>query len=138
MERSESAPGSRRPSPARTPARETSPPAASPPLERHSGPPSRNPYGFHSRAASRMSLHEMVKEEEEKDLEEDADLRRSNSAGSLRISPPSAKQPTASPSGMNAVEALSQRRAQRKRAMFSLQVNDLVSPLCSFAGFENC
>lgn len=74
-----------------------------------------------------MSLHEMVKEEEERDLEDDTELRRSNSVGTLQVTAPVAKAPAPSSSGMNAVEALSQRRAQRKRAMFSLQVNDLVS-----------
>lgn len=71
----------------------------------------------------------MVKEEEEKDLEEEADgeLRKSHSVGTFQLPPPIAKTPASSTSGMSAVEALSQRRARRKKAMFSLQVNDLVS-----------
>ena len=72
----------------------------------------------------------MVKEEEERDLDEkDLNIRRANSVGSFQLPPPRvAVGPTASTtSGMSAVEALSQRRDRRKKAMFSLQVNDLVS-----------
>ncbi|GAA5907072.1 uncharacterized protein JCM6883_006129 [Sporobolomyces salmoneus] len=100
---------SRRPSPAR------SPPKSAP----VSSPASR----------SRMSLHEMVKEEEERDLEEGgSDLRRANSVGTFQLPPSLAKTSSASTSGMSAVEALSQRRERRKKAMFSLQLNDLPSP----------
>ncbi|GAA5875113.1 hypothetical protein JCM16303_005013 [Sporobolomyces ruberrimus] len=129
MERSESAPTTRRPSPARSPPHGVSPPNGSPSLERTVAPSSRNPYTSPARAfnRSRMSLHEMVKEEEEKDLEEEADgeLRKSHSVGTFQLPPPIAKTPASSTSGMSAVEALSQRRARRKKAMFSLQVNDL-------------
>ncbi|GAA5958546.1 hypothetical protein JCM3765_006670 [Sporobolomyces pararoseus] len=132
MERSESAPQTRRPSPARSPPfgpTLSPPPNVSPPLERTSP---RNPYfsQAQSRVASRMSLHEMVKEEEERDLDEkDSDLRRANSVGSFQLPPPVARGPSASTtSGMSAVEALSQRRDRRRKNMFSLQVNDLPSP----------
>ncbi|GAA6010558.1 hypothetical protein JCM11491_002968 [Sporobolomyces phaffii] len=125
MERGESASSNRKLSPARSPpdGATLAAPSHSPPLER-STPSSRSPYFSQpqTRAASRMSLHEMVKEEEERDLEgTDSDLRRSNSVGTFQLPPVVAKPPNASTSGMSAVEALSQRRARRKRAMFSLQ-----------------
>ncbi|GAA6059552.1 hypothetical protein JCM10212_000608 [Sporobolomyces blumeae] len=122
------APPSRRgsPSPNRSP---PTGPNVSPPLERVYG--SRTSSASQSRNASRMSLHEMVREEEERDLQEQADSRRTNSAGSLRmpiaITSPAPKPSPQTQSGMSALEALQQRRARRKKAVFSLQVNDLPS-----------
>ncbi|GAA5833609.1 hypothetical protein JCM3766R1_002588 [Sporobolomyces carnicolor] len=127
---SKSAPPSRRPSPARSPpfGPTASPPNVSPPLERSSA---RAPYlsqTAQSRAASRMSLHEMVREEEERDLDEaQSALPRAHSVGTFELPPPVAKPASAATSGMSAVEVLAQRRDRRKKAMFSLQVNDLPS-----------
>ncbi|GAA5930348.1 uncharacterized protein JCM15063_004781 [Sporobolomyces koalae] len=127
----ESPKSARQTSPVQSPPKSPSP-ELSPSIERSSGIASRGPYNSQSRAASRMSLHEMVKEEEERDLQEAGEgLQRSQSVGTFETAPATTKPPSyaTSPlqSGMSAVEALSQRRARRKKGMFSLQVNDLPS-----------
>ncbi|GAA5919899.1 hypothetical protein JCM1841_002103 [Sporobolomyces salmonicolor] len=82
--------------------------------------------------ASRMSLHEMVREEEQRGDEEGARPSRTTSVGSFQLPPPAVTLPPSTPgtpaqSGMSAAEALARRRAKRKKPLFSLHVNDLPS-----------